>query len=222
VDTVIEILIVDDNPIVRAALDGFLRTSEEIRVVGHAADGREAVLAARKLHPDVILLDHRMPVADGLSVIETLTRYAAVLVLTSDADPALISAMLRRGARGYLVHGAFDPPELLRAVLAVAGGQGWLSPVAASAAVSALRNQAAQERAQDERVERERAHRARYGLTDREREVLDLVCQGMSNASVAHRLGLTEKTVKNHLNHVFTKLRVRNRTEAVVRWTDRG
>jgi len=131
----------------------------------------------------------------------------------------LISAMLRRGARGYLVHGAFDPPELLRAVLAVAGGQGWLSPVAASAVASALREQAARERAERERVERERAHRDRYGLTEREREVLELVCRGMSNASVAGRLGLTEKTVKNHLNHVFTKLGARNRTEAVVRWT---
>ena len=215
----INVLIVDDNPIVRAALDGFLRTSADVNVVGHAADGREAVAAARRYRSDVILLDHRMPVADGLSVIETLTRYSAVLVLTSDADPALISGMLRRGARGYLVHGAFDPPELLRAVQAVAGGQGWLSPVAASVAATALREQGALEHAEDERLRRKRALRARYGLTDREQEVLDLLCRGLSNASVAHRLGLTEKTVKNHLNHVFTKLRVHNRTEAVVRWT---
>jgi DNA-binding NarL/FixJ family response regulator len=215
----IGVLVVDDNPIVRAALKGFLDGTDEVQVVAEASDGREALHAARRLHPAVTLLDHRMPIADGLSVINALTQHSAVLVLTSDDDRQLIAAMLRGGARGYLVHGEFDPPELLRAIREVATGRGWLSPIAASVAASALRDQLAHERVGHQYAERERRARTRFGLTDREEEVLDLLCQGLSNASIARRLVLTEKTVKNHLNHVFAKLQVGSRTEAVVRWT---
>lgn len=217
----IDIMIVDESPIVRAALKGFLSSNDEIRVVAEAGDGREALTLARRLRPTVTLLDHRMPVADGLSVIEALAEESAVLVLTSDDDPELIAGMLRGGAQGYLVHGQFDPPELLRAVLSVAAGLGWLSPVAASVAASALRDQVARERARHREAEQERLARKRFGLTEREEEVLDLLCQGLSNASIAQRLVLTEKTVKNHLHHIFTKLQVSSRTEAVVRWTAR-
>ena len=217
----IDVMVVDDNPIVRAALQGFLAGCDEVRVVAQAGDGQDALALARKHRPGVILLDYRMPVADGLSVIEALAEYSKVLVLTSDGDPKLIAAMLRGGAQGYLVHGEFDPPELLRAVLSVAGGRGWLSPVAASVAVAALRDQVARERAQRHRLERDALARRRFGLTDREREVLELVCRGLSNASIAQQLVLTEKTVKNHLHHVFGKLQVNSRTEAIALWTGR-
>jgi DNA-binding NarL/FixJ family response regulator len=217
---VIEVLIVDDNPIVRAALHGFLATSDEVRVVAEAGDGREAVAVARQLRPAVTLLDYRMPIADGLSVIGELSAQSAVLVLTSDSSPEVIGQMLRGGARGYLVHGEFDPPELLRAVRAVAHGHGWLSPLAASVATSALRDQVSRERERDDRRERERLARSRFGLTQREQDVLALLCEGLSNAAIARRLVLTEKTVKNHLHHIFAKLNVSSRTEAVVRWTD--
>jgi DNA-binding NarL/FixJ family response regulator len=213
----IDVLVVDDNPIVRAALHGFLATTDDIRVVGEAGDGREALALARRLRPTVTLLDYRMPIADGLSVVADLAQLTAVLVMTSDDSDAVIGGMLRGGARGYLVHGQFDPTELRRAVLAVAGGSGWLSPPAASAATAALRAQVSRD---DERREQD-ARRARFGLTPRERDVLDLLCQGLSNAAIAHRLALTEKTVKNHLNHVFAKLRVGSRTEAIVMWTGR-
>jgi DNA-binding NarL/FixJ family response regulator len=217
---VIDVLVVDDNPIVRAALHGFLATSDEVQVVAEAGDGREAVATARRLRPTVTLLDYRMPIADGLSVIGELSEQSAVLVLTSDSSPELIAQMLRGGARGYLVHGEFDPPELLRAVRAVADGRGWLSPLAASVATSALRDQVSRERERDDRRERERVARSRFGLTQREQEVLALLCEGLSNAAIARRLVLTEKTVKNHLHHVFAKLDVSSRTEAVVRWTE--
>ncbi|WNV85561.1 response regulator transcription factor [Umezawaea sp. Da 62-37] len=217
----IDVLVVDDNPIVRAALRGFLDCTDSARVVAEAGDGRRAVAFARRLRPAVTLLDHRMPIADGLSVLGELCRYTAVLVLTSDADPVLVSDMLRGGARGYLVHGEFDPDELLRAVLAVSCGQSWLSAPAAAVAVAAVREQADRERAHREQLESQLQDRIRLGLTRREEDVLGLVAEGMSNAAIARRLVLTEKTVKNHLHHAFTKLRVGNRTEAVLRWTGR-
>ncbi|PRY36779.1 LuxR C-terminal-related transcriptional regulator [Umezawaea tangerina] len=217
----IDVLVVDDNPIVRAALRGFLDSTDSARVVAEAGDGRQGLTLARRLRPAVTLLDHRMPVADGLSVLGELCRYTAVLVLTSDADPGLVGGMLRGGARGYLVHGEFDPDELLRAVLAVACGQSWLSAPAAAVAVTAVREQADRERARHEQLEWQRQDRIRLGLTRREEDVLGLVAEGLSNAAIARRLVLTEKTVKNHLHHAFTKLRVGNRTEAALRWTSR-
>jgi DNA-binding NarL/FixJ family response regulator len=207
VSAAVGVLVVDDNPIVRAAVRGILDGDDALRVVAEAANGREALDAARRLRPAVTLLDHRMPVADGLSVIGRLSQYSTVLVLTSDDHPELIRGMLHHGARGYLVHGEFDPLELLRAVHEVARGRGWLSPVAASVATSALREQGSRRVARDG-----------FGLTDREREVLDLLCDGLSNAAIAERLRLTEKTVKNHLYHAFAKLQVGSRTEAVLRW----
>ncbi|WP_222106403.1 LuxR C-terminal-related transcriptional regulator [Catellatospora sichuanensis] len=212
-------MVVDDNPIVRAALNGYLQLCPEVSVSAQAADGREAVALARRYRPMVTLLDHRMPVADGLSVLGEMIAYTRVLVLTSDADPQLIAGMIRGGARGYLVHGAFDPPELHRAVLAVAAGHGWLSPVAAAVAAAAVREHAEHERAHRELAERRRLARSRFGLTRREQEVLAQLAQGLSNAAIAHRLMLTEKTVKNHLQHIFAKLGVASRTEAVVVWT---
>ncbi|GAA3268898.1 response regulator transcription factor [Dactylosporangium vinaceum] len=217
----IDVLVVDDNPIVRAAIRAYLAAAEDIRVVGEAPDGRTALTAARRLRPTVTLLDHRMPIADGLSIIGELAGHTSVLVLTSDADEALIAAMLRGGARGYLVHGEFDPPELLRAVHAVAAGQGWLSPVVAAVTISTMREQAARDEAELGRADRLRELREQFGLTQREREVLDLLCAGHSNAAIARRLLLTEKTVKNHLHHIFTKLGATNRTEAAMRWSGR-
>lgn len=215
----IDIMIVDDNPIVRAAIRGYLATAEDIQVVGEAADGRTAVTAAQRLHPHVTLLDHRMPIADGLSVVTQLAAHTAILVLTSDTAEDLIAGMLRGGARGYLVHGEFDPPELLRAVHAVASGQGWLSPRGASVTITALRDQATREQHHTDHTNQLHQTRQEFGLTPREQDVIELLCGGHSNAAIARRLLLTEKTVKNHLHHIFTKLQATNRTEAVIRWS---
>ncbi|NLU79482.1 response regulator transcription factor [Micromonospora sp. HNM0581] len=217
----IDILIVDDNPIVRAALRGYLASADDMAVVGEAGDGRTALSSAQRLRPAVTLLDHRMPIADGLSVVTQLTGHTAVLALTSDSGEELISGMLRGGARGYLVHGEFEPVELLRAVRAVAAGQAWLSPRGAAVTISALRDQALRDRETAGHADRIRRMQDEFGLTPREREVVELLDAGHSNAAIARRLLLTEKTVKNHLNRVFAKLGVSNRTEATMRWSGR-
>jgi DNA-binding NarL/FixJ family response regulator len=214
----IDVLIVDDNPIVRSAIHAFLAAGDDVRVVGEAADGRTALTTAQRLRPTVTLLDYRMPVADGLSIIGRLAQHTAVLVLTSDSGEEVIAGMLAGGARGYLVHGEFDPPELLRAVHAVAAGGGWLSPAVASVTISAIREHAAQQRAATDRNDQLQRDRQRYGLTARERDIVELICAGHSNAAIGRRLLITEKTVKNHLNHIFAKLGVANRTEAAMRW----
>jgi DNA-binding NarL/FixJ family response regulator len=219
---VISVLIVDDNPIVRGALRAYLAGADDVEVVGEAADGQTGLTAAQRLRPTVTLLDHRMPIADGLSGVARLAEHTAVLALTSDSDADLIAGMLRGGARGYLVHGEFDPVELLRALRAVAAGEGWLSPRGASVTISVLRDLAAREREQAGQASQIRQLRERYGLTPREEEVIKLLCAGHSNAAIARRLLLTEKTVKNHLHHIFGKLQATNRTEAVLRWSGRG
>ena len=215
----IRVLVVDDNPIVRAGLRAHLDASGAAQVVGEAGDGRAALDAARLLRPHVTLLDYRMPVADGLSIVAELARLTAVLTLTSDDSDTVVREMLRGGARGYLVHGEFDPAELVRAVTVVASGRSWLSPAAATVAAEALRQAQETAEAGARAARRWQETRRRYGLTPREREVLDLVAEGLANVVIAQRLGLTEKTVKNHLHAVFAKLGARNRTEAVLRWT---
>jgi DNA-binding NarL/FixJ family response regulator len=219
---VIDLLVVDDNPVVRAAVHAFLGGQDQVRVVAEAGDGRAALHLVRRHRPHVTLLDYRMPVADGLSVIAGLAEHTRVLVLTSDTGPEIVAGMLRGGARGYLVWGQFEPPDLLRAIREVAAGSSWLSPAAAAVAANAFREQDARDRADRDRAAHRRTAQRRYGLSRREEEVLDLLGAGLSNAAIGTRLGLTEKTVKNHLNHVFAKLGVRNRTEAALRWAGPG
>jgi DNA-binding NarL/FixJ family response regulator len=214
----ITVLIADDNPSVRVTLRHLIEAEGDLSVVAEAGDGQVALATAIRLRPRVTLLDYRMPVADGLSVVEQVAACSNVLVLTGSPELDLIAPMLALGARGYLVYGQFDPAELPRAIRAVAAGQGWLTPAAASVAAAAMRESYARQRADHARVGAEQAARRRFGLTDREEEVLGLVSAGLTNAAVAARLEISEKTVKNHLNAVFGKLHVRTRTEAVIRW----
>ncbi len=204
----IDVIVVDDNPIVRRALRGYLSSTDEVRVVGEAADGIAALQLAQRARPQVILLDYMMPVADGLSVVTALSNYGKVLVLTSDESDDLVTRMLQGGAQGYLVHGQFDPADLLRAVRAIDAGQSWLSPKAARATVAALRPGGTAS-----------ATGPIEELTDREHDVLNLLSLGLSNAAIAARLWLSEKTVKNHLHRAFAKLNVTSRSEAMVAWS---
>jgi DNA-binding NarL/FixJ family response regulator len=214
----ITVQIADDHPGVRATLRYLLEAEGDLSVVAEAANGQVALATAARLRPQVTLLDHRMPVADGLSVVAQLAAYSNVLVLTGSTELGLVAPMLSQGARGYLVYGQFDPAELPRAIRAVAAGQGWLTPAAASVAAASMREAYARQRVDRARAGAEQATRRGFGLTGREEEVLGLVSAGLTNASVADRLGISEKTVKNHLGAIFAKLGVRTRTEAVIRW----
>ncbi len=154
-------------------------------MVGEASDGAEAVTKAQELRPDVVLLDVRMPVRDGVSVVEELAEFTKVVMLTHTEDPQVIQTSLRRGASGYLVHGNFTLDELNRALREVVHGTGSpLSPVAATALVSSLRA------APPTPVP---VAPAALGLTEREAEVLEAAARGLSNAEIAKELFLSEK-----------------------------
>jgi len=206
----ITVLAVDDNIVVRAGLVTLLETSDDIRVIGEAGDGVQAVEQTRKLRPDVVLLDVRMPVRDGVSTIEELASLTKVVMLTHTEDPEVVQTALLRGASGYLVHGHFTLDELTRALREVVHSNGNpLSPVAATALVSSLRSFP---------VPRGPVDPASLGLTPREAEVLAAIARGLSNAEIAAELFLSEKTVKNHINRIFRKLGVTSRAAAIARW----
>lgn len=203
----IRVLVADDNAVVRQGLVSVLATFDEVEVVGEAADGAQAIASARTLRPDVVLLDVRMPVLDGVSAAATVSRLARVLMLTYDHDDEVVAAAIRAGASGYLVHGSFDLGELERALRAVAQGHAVLSPVVASPVFEALRRGPSP----TEVVPVD-------GLTSREREIMGLLARGLANHVIAERLFLSEKTVKNHLNRIYAKLGVVSRAEATARW----
>jgi DNA-binding NarL/FixJ family response regulator len=209
---VITVVIVEDNPMVRAGLRALLEAAGGFQVLAEAADGRSGLAAVARHLPTVTLLDHRMPIADGLDIVDRLVELTKVLMLTSDGSAEVVRAALARGAHGFIVHGELHPEDLPRAVRAIAAGQVWLSPSAASVAVQSVRA----------RAETESAMRLRFGLTRRERQLVELLVDGLSNAEIAATLVLAEKTVKNHLNHVYAKLGVTSRTQAVALWSTRA
>lgn len=217
----ITVLVADDNTVARATLRALLEAEPDISVVAEAGDGASALATVRRIRPQVTVLDHHMPIATGLSVVADISAHSAVLVLTGSDDEDLIAPMLAGGARGYLVYGGFHPDDLIRAVRAVAAGEGWLIPAAVRVATGAVRAEHQRsQRVQARRADR-RAYQESFGLSEREVEVIGLVTGGLSNAAIAARLGLSDKTVKNHLSSVFAKLGVTSRTEALARWQGR-
>jgi NarL family two-component system response regulator LiaR len=198
----IRVLVVDDHAVVREGLRAFLELQERIEVVGEAADGDEAIPAAERLRPDVILMDLVMPRLDGVAAMRALRERvpgARVIVLTSFLDDDKLLPALRAGAAGYLLKNA-QPQELARAVRAAHAGEALLDPVVAARLVDALTG-----------------HANPLGqLTPREREVLELIGRGFSNKRIAYELGISEKTVKTHVGHVLAKLGVTDRTQAAV------
>jgi DNA-binding NarL/FixJ family response regulator len=196
---VISLLIVDDHPVVRDGLRGMFSVDPRFEVLGEAGDGAEAITAAEKLQPDVILMDLRMPKTDGVTAIKELAKRgvpARVLVLTTyDTDSDVLSA-IEAGATGYLLK---DTPreELFRAVEAAAQGQAVLSPTVATRLMGQMRQPAS------------------APLSQRELEVLELIAQGSTNREAAKQLFISEATVKTHLLHVYAKLGVSDRAAAV-------
>ncbi|MEV8096742.1 response regulator transcription factor [Kitasatospora sp. NPDC085879] len=209
------VLIVDDNAVVRMGLRALLGTDPRLSVLGEAGNGRAALHLAQQLQPGVILLDNRMPQVDGLSVLRPLAAISRVLMTTYTHDPATVESAMRLGASGFLVHGDFTPDELIRAVLRAGPGLAHLSPQATSAILGRLQTGSP--------VRAAPQNRQIDALTRREREVMNLVAQGLSNSRIASRLVLSEKTVKNHINHILGKLQAANRAEAMAHWlgTDR-
>ncbi|THG28538.1 response regulator [Naasia lichenicola] len=200
----IRVLVADDHPIVRGGLVALLDTLDGVEVVAQAADGAAAVREAVLSRPDVVILDLRMPHLDGVQAARRMAvevPETAVLVLTMFDEDELIADALAAGARGYLLKGA-EPEEIERAVRAVAAGGAIFSADVASRVLGRSR---ASEPAP-----------AFPQLTAREREVLDLIARGISNAAIATRLGIAAKTIGNHISAIFLKLGVASRPEAIV------
>lgn len=211
----IRVLVADDQAIIRDGLATVLGLLPDIEVVGTAADGAEAVRLAVLEHPDVVLMDLRMPMLDGVAATVRLRADvpdAAVLVLTTYADDESILAALRAGATGYLTKDA-GRAELAAAVRSVARGQATFA-----AEVGATVIAAATTSAPDEPVSPADTLASRFpALTRREAEVLALIVAGLGNADIAARLFVGVTTVKTHINAIFAKLGVRTRAEAIAR-----
>jgi DNA-binding NarL/FixJ family response regulator len=213
---VIDVLIVDDDPLVRSALGLMLGGQPDVRVVGEAADGHAGIDAARRLRPHVILMDIRMPVLDGLAATVEIREGAEpphVIVLTTfDADDYVLRA-LAAGADGFLLKDT-PPPEILEAIRRVADGDPMLSP---SVTRSLIKQVAPPDSSRTLRAQQ------RLGcLTEREREVALAVGRGLSNAEIAAELFLSVPTVKAHVSRLFEKLEVGNRVQIAIVVHDAG
>ncbi|MET9882333.1 response regulator transcription factor [Streptomyces sp. NPDC006430] len=213
----LRVLIADDNPVVRAGLASLLATARHIEVAAQAADGREALSLTRQHLPDVILLDVRMPGVDGISALPHLVQLAPVLMLTYSRESEIVRQALLLGAGGYLVHGEFTADDLVRAVRDVREGRAHFTPTAATALLAELRSSSQPQRSVGQSSERA-VNSDVFGLSSREVEIMDLIASGMNNQQIAATCFISEKTVKNHINRIFAKLRSTTRSEAIARW----
>ena len=209
----LRVLIADDHPIFRDGMHALLGSVPDIEVVGEAATGDEAIAMTAELQPEVVLMDLQMPGIGGIEATRQILHaspHVRVLVVTMFEDDYSIFAAMRAGARGYVVKGA-KSDDMLWAVRSVGSGAAIFSPAIAVRLIdffSAPKPPAPEQTFPE--------------LSDREREILDLIAQGASNGAIAERLVLSPKTVRNHVSNIFSKLQVADRAHAIIRGRDAG
>jgi DNA-binding NarL/FixJ family response regulator len=209
-DGVLSVLVADDHPVFRSGLSALLGSEPGIDVIAEAHDGAEAVELAAELQPDVVVMDLHMPGLDGIEATRKITTASpgiAVLVLTMLDDDDSVFAAMRAGARGYLLKGS-NQAEVVRAVLTVGSGAAMFGPAVAARVM--------------EYFARPVKSSAFPQLTDREHEILALLADGHPNAVIATRLGISAKTVRNHVSNIFTKLSVADRAHAIIAAREAG
>jgi DNA-binding NarL/FixJ family response regulator len=206
-EPMIRVLLVDDQELIRAGLRGILRPQFGFEIVGECSDGCDVPAAVAACRPDVVLMDVRMPIVDGVAATRMLLSEAAapaVLALTTFDDDEALAGMLRAGASGFVLKGV-PAADLQQAVRVVGEGGAWLDPTVTSRVLAVYRGAPAP-----------RSDDALAILTTREREVLALIGGGRTNAEIARELFVSAGTVKTHVHHIFTKLNLRNRAAAVI------
>jgi DNA-binding NarL/FixJ family response regulator len=207
----IKLLIVDDNTVIRQGLRSLLEPEDRIEVVGEASTGAEAIQWMKKDVADVLLMDVRMPIIDGIDATAEILREnpeAKILILTVSEDPGTLARSLHAGAKGYLVYSRFAPEELLDALYAVASGEEIPPSPAVALALADLPDQ-------ESRGQFLQVQHLVDPLTARETEILDLIAEGRSNTEIAQALAVEEKTVKNHITRLYSKLNISSRYEAI-------
>ena len=214
-DEPIRVLLADDHPVYRDGLAALLASVDGLEVVGTAEDGGAAVALAAELQPDVVVMDVQMPGLDGIEATRQVTAaspHIGVVILTMAEEDATLFSAMQAGARGYLLKGA-NQAEITRAVTAVARGEAIFGPAIARRIADFFAGGPAAGSA---------AEQAFPQLTVREREILELVAAGRSNAQIASTLFLSPKTVRNNVSNIFAKLHVADRAEAIVRAREAG
>ncbi len=209
----IRVLIADDHAVVREGLRAVVGSEPDLEVVGEVATGKEAAERSSELRPDVVLMDIQMPGINGIEATRRVLDHdprVGVVVLTMFEDDDSVASAMRAGARGYVLKGA-PPSEILKVLRAVAGGEAHFGPEIASRLVDFLAPAKAPSPAE-----------AMPELTAREREILGLIARGHSNAAIASRLFVSPHTVRNHVTHIFAKLQVADRAQAIVRAREAG
>lgn len=209
----LRVLIADDHLLFRDGMRALLGAVPDLELVGEAATGQEAVELVAQLHPDVVVMDIQMPETSGIEATRWIVQQrpeTRVLVVTMFEDDNTVFAAMRAGARGYVLKGA-NYTEMLRAIRGVGSGEGIFSPAIADRMIGFFAN-----------IRPPAAPDVFPELSDREREILDLLAQGYKNAEIASRLYLSPKTVRNHVSSIFDKLQVADRAEAIVRAREAG
>jgi DNA-binding NarL/FixJ family response regulator len=209
----LRVLIADDHPLFRSGMGALLAADPDTEVAGEATTGDEAIALAAVLQPDMILMDIQMPGVSGIEATRRIVHtspHIRILIVTMFEDDHSVFTAMRAGARGYVLKGA-RPEEMLRAIQAVGSGEAIFSPAIATRMLDFFGN-----------LQPAAFPQALPELTEREREILDLIAQGQSNASIAKRLVLSPKTISNYVSNIFSKLQVADRAQAMLRAREAG